>query len=140
MSSDMAKRRRRESRKGSAMVEFSLVFLLVFTVIYALMEFSRFVYCYNVLAGATREASRYAMVHGSKSGAPATPSDIQAQVERWGIGLNASALTVTTTWPNGNAPKNSVRVESTYTLTPFTNLIIPSTLTIGSRSEMLISQ
>ena len=80
------------------------------------------------------------MVHGSKSGAPATASDIQAQVERWGIGLNASALTVNTTWPTGNGPNNSVRVESTYTLTPFTNLIIPSTLTIGSRSEMLISQ
>ena len=57
------------------------------SLIYALMEFSRFVYCYNILAGATREASRYAMVHGSKSGAPATASDIQAQVERWGIGL-----------------------------------------------------
>jgi Flp pilus assembly protein TadG len=122
------------------MVELSLCFLLVFTSIYALMEFSRFVYCYNILAGATREASRYAMVHGSKSGSPAANSDIQAQVARWAIGLDSSALNVNTTWASGNGPGASVRVDATYTITPFTNLIIPSTLTIGSRSEMVISQ
>ena len=85
--------RRRASERGSAMVELSLCFLLVFSLIYALMEFSRVVYCYNILAGATREASRYAMVHGSKSGSVATASDIQAQVARWAIGLDTSALT-----------------------------------------------
>ena len=86
------------------MVELSLCFLLVFSLIYAVMEFSRVVYSYNILAGATREASRYAMVHGSKSGSAATASDIQAQVERWAIGLNTSALTVTTTWTPSNTP------------------------------------
>ena len=83
------------------MVELSLCFLLVFSLIYALMEFSRVVYCYNILAGATREASRYAIVHGSKSGSVATASDIQAQVARWAIGLDTSALTVNTTWTPG---------------------------------------
>lgn len=122
------------------MVELSLCFLLVFSLIYALMEFSRVVYCYNILAGATREASRYAIVHGSKSGSVATASDIQAQVARWAIGLDTSALTVNTTWTPGNTPGSSVRVESSYTVTPFTSLIIPASLTIGSRSEMVISQ
>ena len=47
-------------------MEFGLCFLLVFGLVYAIFEFGRVVYSYNVLAGATREASRYAMVHGAK--------------------------------------------------------------------------
>jgi Flp pilus assembly protein TadG len=131
---------RRTTQKGAAMVELSLCFLLIFTLVYGLMEFSRVVYSYNILAGATREASRYAMVHGSKSGSVATASDIQTQVSRWAIGLDSSALTVNTTWIPGNTPGSSVRVESSYTLTPITSLIIGNSLTLSSRSEMVISQ
>jgi Flp pilus assembly protein TadG len=122
------------------MVELSLCLLLVLSLIYGLMEFSRVIYSYNVLAGATREGSRYAIVHGSRSGAVATSSDVQAQVARWAVGLDPSALTVNTTWPAGNTPGNSVQVQSTYILTPITTLIIGSPLTLSSRSEMVISQ
>ena len=78
------RRSRRDKEKGSTVIEFGLCFLLVFGFIYAIFEFGRVVYSYNVLAGATREASRYAMVHGSQSGSAATSDDIRARVSTMG--------------------------------------------------------
>ena len=124
------RRSRRDKEKGSTVIEFGLCFLLVFGFIYAVFEFGRVVYSYNVLAGATREASRYAMVHGSRSGAPATSDDIRARVVRWAIGLDPSALNVNTTWTPGNTP-DRVRIETTYTITPYTTLLVGSPSNTG---------
>jgi Flp pilus assembly protein TadG len=134
------KNQRRKNQKGAAMLEFALSFLLFFTVMYAIMEFGRFVYSYTILAGATREAARYAIVHGVSSGSPATQNDVRSALLRHAIGLNASALTVATTWNPGNTPGARVRIDATYVMTPFSGLIFRSPLTIGSRSEMVISQ
>jgi Flp pilus assembly protein TadG len=126
------------NEKGAAFLEFALCFLVFLGAIYGVMEFSRIVYSYTVLAGATREATRYAIVHGSRSGAPATEADIETQVRRWAIGLNPAALNVSTTWTAGSPQR--VRVQTSYNIAPFTRLIIPGSLTLGSRSEMVISQ
>jgi Flp pilus assembly protein TadG len=122
------------------MIELSLCFLLLFTVIYGTIEFSRLVYSYNVLAGATREASRFAVVHGSRSTSPASLADIRAEVERWAIGLNPADLSVTATWTPANTPGSRVRIETTYTVTPITRLILQSPLQVSARSQMMISQ
>ena len=45
------RRSRRDKEKGSTVIEFGLCFLLVFGFIYAVFEFGRVVYSYNVLAG-----------------------------------------------------------------------------------------
>jgi Flp pilus assembly protein TadG len=135
-----ASHRRQKAEKGSTVIETALCLLLFLTVIFAIIEFGLFLYSYNVLAAATREASRYAMVHGSRSGSVATASDVRAQVIRWGIGLNPAALVVNTTWTPGNTPGSRVRVESSYTLNPITALIVNTPIRIRSRSEMVISQ
>jgi Flp pilus assembly protein TadG len=122
------------------MVEYALVLLISLTTLYAVMEFGRFIFCYNVLASATREAARYAMVHGSKSGSAATSSDIQTKVRSWAIGLETNSLSVTTTWSPNNAPGSTVQVTATYPLSPMTGLIYGSPITIGSGSQMVISQ
>ena len=121
-------------------MEFALCALLFLGVVLGIMEFGRLVYSYTVLAGATREASRYAMVHGSRSGSPATEEDILAELKRWAIGLDRDAISVDATWTPSNAPGSLVRVQSSYTVSPFVKLIIPSSITIGSRSELVISQ
>ena len=122
------------------MVEFALCFLLVFSVVYSVIEFGRFVFVYNTLAGATREAARYAIVHGSKSGSIATPADIRAQVTRWTIGLDPASLTVNTTWVPANTPGSLVRIQTSYNFSPMAGLVLHNPLTIGSRSEMVMSQ
>ena len=121
------------------MIELSLCLLLTVTLIYSIMEFGRIVYSYTVIAGATREGSRYAIVHGGRSGDPATQTSIQNRVRQWAVGLDTSAINVTASWSPSNEPGSTVRVETRYTLTPFTGLVT-GPLTLGSRSEMVISQ
>ena len=126
--------------RGAGLLEFGLSLVLMITLLYGIMEFGRFVYSYNILAGATREATRYAMVHGSKSGTAATPADITAQVRRWSVGLDSSALTVTTNWNPSNAPGSTVLVRTSYRLTPVATLLLKQPITIGSQSQLVISQ
>jgi Flp pilus assembly protein TadG len=104
------------------------------------MEFGRFIFSYNVLAAATREGARYAMVHGSKSASPATSSVIETKVRSWAIGLETSSLSVTTTWTPDKTPGSTVQVSASYPLSPMTGLIFTSPITIGSGSQMVISQ
>jgi Flp pilus assembly protein TadG len=131
---------RKNRQRGTAALEFGLAFLVFFAFVYGIMEFGRIVASYNILAGATREATRYAVVHGSSSGAAATESDIRDKVRHWAVGLDTGSVAVSTTWNPGNGPGGSVRVQSTYTLLPFTGLILHSSLTLTSTSQMVISQ
>jgi Flp pilus assembly protein TadG len=131
---------REKSQRGAAALEFGLAFLLFFSVVYGIMEFGRLVASYNILAGATREAARYATVHGSASDSPATSTDIQNIVRRWAVGLDSSSLSVTTTWSPANNPGNNVLVHASYTATPFTGLILKNGVTLQSSSKMVISQ
>jgi Flp pilus assembly protein TadG len=131
---------RKSRQRGTAAVEFGLAFLVFLGTMYAIMEFGRIVASYNILAGATREATRYASVHGSSSGAAASTSDVQDIVRHWAVGLKTSSVVVTTTWNPGNGPGSTVKVQSSYTVAPFTGLILKNSLTLKSSSQMIISQ
>src|SRR5436190_17901259 len=131
---------RKRNEKGAVLLEHALVFLLFFVVLYGIMEFGRIVYLYNSLAGATRGAARFAIVHGSRSTAPATNDDIRARLLQWGIAFDPAALTVNTTWSPNNAPGSRVRIDSSYNISLMTGLIYTAPLRTVSRSEMVISQ
>ena len=131
---------RKHGERGATILEFGLAFLVFFSALYGIMEFGRIVASYNILAGAAREGARYAMVHGSASGSVATASDVQGVVRGWAIGLDTGSVAVTTTWTPGNAPGDNVKVQASYTVTPFTGLILKNGLTLQSSSQMAISQ
>lgn len=133
-------RNRKQRQRGAAVIEFALAFLAFFLLVYGIMEYGRIVASYNILAGATREAARYAVVHGSSSGSAATATDIQDVVRRWAVGLDTNSVAVTTTWTPGNGPGSTVKVQSSYTVQPFTGLILHNGLTLQSTSQMVISQ
>ena len=122
------------------MVEFAFSFTVFVLLLFGIMEFSRFVQAYVVLAGATREAARYAMVHGSQSGSVATNDAIQAVVRRWCTSLEQSAVEVTTAWEPNNSPGSRVRIRARYAMSPMTRLIAADKLTLSAQSEMVISQ
>ena len=130
---------RKHRQHGASIVEFALAILMFFSVVYGIMEFGRIVASYNILSGAVKEGVRYAVVHGSKSSSAATSTDIQTIVRNWSIGLDTSSVNVTTSWPSGNAPGDPVKVTASYTVTPFTGLILGN-LTLQSTSQMVISQ
>ena len=126
--------------RGAVVLEFGLAFLIFLSVVYGIMEFGRIVACYNIISGAAREGARYASVHGSASGSAATATDIQGVVRNWALGMDTSAVTVTTTWSPGNAPGGQVRVLASYAVAPFTSLILKNSITVQSSSQMVISQ
>ena len=132
--------RRRRDQKGAVIIEHALVFLVFMVTLYGIMEFGRIIYIYNSLAGATREAARYAIVNGSRSASPATNDDIKARVMRWGVGFDQNSLSVNTTWTPNNNPGSKVRVVTSYNIALMSGLIYRSPLTVRSRSEMVISQ
>ncbi|MDC8759253.1 TadE/TadG family type IV pilus assembly protein [Janthinobacterium fluminis] len=56
-------------QRGAAAVEFALVALLFFTLLFAVLEFGRMLYIYNTLQEVTRRAAREAVVRWVDQGA-----------------------------------------------------------------------
>lgn len=52
----------KSTQQGSAAVEFSIVCLLFFTILFAILEFGRMLYVYNTMQEVTRRAARAAVV------------------------------------------------------------------------------
>jgi Flp pilus assembly protein TadG len=149
---------------GSGLVEYAVVFVLFMTMIVGIMDFGRALYSYHFVSHASREAARFAAVHGSTcntdadkgsctpTGGPAgpsTPDPIIAFVT--GItppGIISGNVTTTPTWPgNGsttcnaklNAPTCPVQVQVSYTFNFLFSWVRKTSMTLSSTSEMIIS-
>ncbi len=138
-------------QRGQALVEFSLVAIVFFMLVLGVIDVGRAVWNYNTLAQATREGTRYAIVHGANSSQPSGPggayytppntdTKVTQTVQQFGSGLNQSQLTVQAQWTDGNnQPGSHVKVTSNYTFQPvFTFLRIVS-FSMSSSSTMTIS-
>lgn len=116
----------RTNEKGSTLVEFALVFMLLMTMLLGIVEFSRALYAFHFVSSAARQATRWAAVNGADCGAPplgdnscdgvggmnngtASATDVQnyvtqlataASIDTSATGCGGSAcLTTTATWP-----------------------------------------
>jgi Flp pilus assembly protein TadG len=141
---------------GSAIVEFAMTSIILFTLVFGVMAIGLALYSYNVVAEAAREGSRYAIVRGSAcnsfSNCNVTSAQIQTYVKGIGFpGINPASLTATAAWPTTginctpsitpcNNPGNLVNVTVNYQF-PLVIPFVPSrTLTMSSTSAMVISQ
>jgi Flp pilus assembly protein TadG len=133
---------------GQAIVEFALTSSLVFFVMFGIVDFARAMHAYDVVASAARLGTRYAIVHGTACPtAPtctATSTQVQTYVRSAVGGLDASNLTVSTTWPvvtgcvGAATPGCPVRVSVTY---PFSFVFsLNLTIAMSASSQMTISQ
>ena len=138
--------------RGQALVEFAIVGLVFFIVVFGMIDVGRAVWNYNTLAQATREGGRYAIVHGELSSDPSgpgspyyTPPDedvkVTETVQQFGAGLDESRLTVEAEWPDGsNELGNRVKVTSHYSYAPmFGGLLGLPSVTMTSSSTMEIA-
>src|SRR5947199_10166701 len=89
-------------QRGSAIVEFTLVSLMFFALVFGLVEFGRALFAYSTVSSAAREGVRYASVHGSDSKSPASKEDIRNDVLRKTRGLNY--VTAGVSWQPDNQP------------------------------------
>src|SRR6478736_728173 len=110
-------RRRGMGRAGSraqALVEFALVAPLFFLLIFAIIDFGRYVYYVQILNNAAREGTRYAIVHGSNSFQPTGPAGgdptIEGVVRNYAVGVigNGAVLNIDSMWGTPpNPPSNN---------------------------------
>lgn len=150
------------NESGSAMVEFALSVVVLFTVTFGIMAVSLAIYSYTFVSDAARGATRYAMVRGSTLGtdcvAPgyatciAQPADIQAYVRAMSFpGIDTSKVTVTSTWLTSAGvscgtidtckdPGNIVRVQVRYPYPLRIPFVPASTLNLVGTSQIVIAQ
>jgi Flp pilus assembly protein TadG len=130
---------RRDRQAGQSLIEFSLSALVVLTLIINIMNVGYGVFCYHTIAYAARAAVRYAVVHGPSSPHPATDSQIQQVAASSAPGVSLSTSNITVSWPTD--PRISTKKDAKVTVSmPYTLYIPPTSLTLTSTSQMLVSQ
>lgn len=103
----------RRDRRGSTMIEFALGFLVFLMLVLGVFEGGRLVWAYTTLSHATRQAARFAIVHGERN--PIDDSAIEAKVKRYAVGLPSNQVTVSTVWEDPTKSGGSVvRVSASY--------------------------
>jgi Flp pilus assembly protein TadG len=158
-------RRFRQDQSGNELVEFALCAVILFTVIFGIIDCSRALYADHYVAYVANEATRYAMVRGStwqgtscttpsSFSCDATASDVTNMVTSiTPLGFVASNLSVTSTWPgttpagsacgttNGmNSPGCVVQVTVTYSFDFVLPFLPANTLNLQSTSAVAISE
>jgi Flp pilus assembly protein TadG len=60
-----ARGQRLSGEKGSTLVEFAFVFMLLMAMLLGIVDFGRALYAYHFISGAARQAARWAIVNGN---------------------------------------------------------------------------
>jgi Flp pilus assembly protein TadG len=132
------RRRFRKDERGAAMVEFAVVATLIFIpVVFGIIEFGRAIWAKNMIAAAAREGVRYAIVHGSKSGATFDSAAVANYVQNR---TSLSPLKISTTWTGAKDPQDTVTVTVKYDYIPVVKVPgLTATKTLTSVSKQIIS-
>ncbi|MGF1702933.1 pilus assembly protein [Photobacterium makurazakiensis] len=141
------KTRYKKTQKGTTTVEASIVGLVLFMVIFLILEGSVLIFNYNTVAHGAREGARFAAVRGSEAGidkrrtadSPTTDQQIKDYIQSK---TSASDLVITINWEldGNNVPDLSsgkfVEVEVTKDFIPITPFL--PTITLNSKSTSVI--
>ena len=156
-------RRRRSQARGQALVEFALVAPIFFLMLFALIDFGRYVYYVQILNNGAREGARYAIVHGAKgipSSGPAAPGTVssdpsgayvQQTVRNYLVGVigQSTALNVNVCWQpvNGvggacsgdNSRSTPVQVTVDYQFRSVIPIVPIPPITVQGASTLVIN-
>jgi Flp pilus assembly protein TadG len=119
-------------RRGATLVEFAIVAPVMFLLLFGIIIGGGGVFRYQQVAYLSREASRWASLHGAAYAAEthlpaATQADITQLCVQKATGLDLSKLTCLVTWQTSNAQSrvvagktiaNTVTVTVSYTWIP----------------------
>jgi Flp pilus assembly protein TadG len=108
---------------AQSLVEFAFILPIILLIMTGLFDTTRAVWQENTLAYAAREATRYAIVHGSTSSSPipacssCTNATLLDVVNKASIGVYNVSIVVD--YPDGNNDRNSrVTVDATASFVP----------------------
>src|SRR6516225_3397672 len=121
-------RRAPQRRSGATVVECAVVYPVFFLLVLGLLVGAAGVFRYSQLASLTREAARYASVHGGqyaqemKVAAP-TPADIYNNVVLpMAVGFDTSQLNYSITYNTSNFPFHAI-VDANSNVVPIQNTV-----------------
>ncbi len=130
---------RRKNQRGSGMIELAISLLGFLFLVFGVMDFGMAIYDSNSCTSAAQDGARYASVHGSQSTSPASSDDIANYVKSGLIAMDASKLSVNTTWTPDNNPGSTVQVVVSYTVSPLSGLAIGKSFTVSSTATSVIN-
>ncbi len=135
-------------RRGQALVEFALVAPIFFLLLFAIIDFGRYVYYVEILNNAAREGTRYAIVHGDLSIAPTGPpgdpsgAAVKEVVRKYAVGVigDSTVLDIQPSWPDGdNVRESLVTVIVTYQFRSLIPLVPLPPIQIQGASTLVIN-
>jgi Flp pilus assembly protein TadG len=142
---------KRRRSLGQALAEFALVAPIFFLILFAIIDFGRYVYYVQILNNAAREGTRYAIVHGERSLSPAGPAEddpaVRAVVRNYAIGVigDDAVLKIDSSWdqdtldPPSNARGKRVTVEVTYAFHSVIPVVPIPPITVKGASTLVIN-
>ena len=137
--------------RGQALVEFAFVVPVFLLLLFAIIDFGRYVYYVQILNNAAREGTRYAIVHGARSLTPTGPAPddatIDSVVRNYAIGVigNSAVLVVHSNWgtnplnPPTNVRGEKVHVSVTYDFHSLIPVVPIPPITINGESTLVIN-
>lgn len=128
----------RHNQRGANLAEAALTMLLLFTIIFGIIEFGRAFNVYQVVTNATREGARYAVAPDPITGTVPDVSAVQARVTQFLTSGNITASTAPTVCSNNRlingAPEVYTNVHATA---PYHFFFLPfGTINISATAEM----
>lgn len=117
----------RKEERGDTLLEFAISAIVIFTLLFGIMEFARAMYLYHFVSYAAQAGTRYAIVRGSSwptacssstTGLECNAANTDVATYLKGIappGVDTSKLTVTTTWPGTAAGSSGATCANTTT-------------------------
>jgi len=141
-----------DGRKGTALIEFTLVAIPIIFILFSITEIARGMWDYHSLAQAVKGAARSVATRGAGcagQGCATTVGQIATTISNYAIGMPASAINVTltsdagsvtcnplssctgsgTTWPpaGGNSVGSDIIISASYNFTSMLMMFVPGT-------------
>jgi len=125
-------------QRGQSLLETAVTMVVIFTLVFWIIELGYVTYTYSILADAANEGVRYSIVHsgGDPTGTQTVVKNFVATAPQ-----NVSnSIVVAVSAPDGDyTPPNRVRVTVTYTYVPFlSSFITQSTMKTYAEGRMVV--
>lgn len=125
----------RDGECAQSLLETAFMLLVIFMVVFWIIEMCGMVYTYATIANAAEEGVRYGI---TKSGVGVNDSQVITRVTNFaGTSLHdVSHISVSVTFPDLDpTPPNRIRVTVSYTYVPWLNNIIKDALVMHAYAE-----
>ncbi len=110
---------------GASAVQFAFVAPILILMTLGIIDMGRLGLAATAMRNGAIEAARYASLRGAASPTPATLPAIVAVAKDQAVGVPPDDLSVSVAWSPDNKSGSQVRVQLSYTFSPFIAALIP---------------